>query len=288
MGVLEVEEKIVPWWFLSTSCTQGCCLQQGCFTECDYTWCYLLVCLFAGLLAYPRTLGGTSWSLKTGQTTCIPPSSSLSHPFYTQPTIPVKSYTFIFQFLIHLEPSSHLPIYQVTIDPWFQIYRINWDDPQGCRFGPWIKPPNPGETPIFRSRLVPYVALLCFRTCFFRGQICNLDPPSTSPGPPPQNVHHPVRCAGTEHQSVPPPPRPDGTSGQRRLGHPKFPVDLFRFCFFLVIKKKTSPQKLKPKRPSHLVSDAGGKKHGRYRFFSKMNYICFCGVNSEFFKSPGC
>ena len=30
----------------------------------------------------------------------------------------------IFQFPIYLEPSSQLPIYQVTIDPWFQIYRV--------------------------------------------------------------------------------------------------------------------------------------------------------------------
>ena len=216
MGVLEVDGKNSSLMILEYKLHPRLLLATGLLYRIWYTWCYLLVCLFAGLLAYPRTLGGTSWSLKTGQTTCIPPSSSLSHPFYTQPTIPVKSYTFIFQFLIYLEPSSHLPIYQVTIDPWFQIYRINWDDPQGCRFGPWIKLPNPGETPIFRSRLVPYVALICFRTCFFRGQICNLDPPSTSLGPPPQNVHHPVRCAGTEHQSVPPPPRPDGTSGGRR------------------------------------------------------------------------
>ena len=31
-------------------------------------------------------------------------------------------YTLIFQFPIYLEPTSHL-IYQVTIDPWFQIFR---------------------------------------------------------------------------------------------------------------------------------------------------------------------
>ena len=34
----------------------------------------------------------------------------------------VKCQSLIFQFPIYLEPSSQLPIYQVTIDPWFQIY----------------------------------------------------------------------------------------------------------------------------------------------------------------------
>ena len=34
----------------------------------------------------------------------------------------------IFQFPIYLEPTSQLPIYQVTIDPWFQIYIGNLED----------------------------------------------------------------------------------------------------------------------------------------------------------------
>ena len=35
----------------------------------------------------------------------------------------VLLYSLISQFHIYLELSSQLPIYQVTIDPWFQIYR---------------------------------------------------------------------------------------------------------------------------------------------------------------------
>ena len=234
-----------------------------------YTWWYLFVCLFAGLLAYPRTLGGTSWSLKTGQKTCIPPSSSLSHPFYTQPTVPVKSYTFIFQFLIHLEPSSHLPIYQVTIDPWFQIYRINWYDPQGCRFGP----ESSRQTLVKHQYLDPDWYHMWPH------------PPSTSPGPTPQNVHHPVRCAGTEHQSVPPPPRPDGTSGGRRdggwkgEGAPQIPQWICSGSVFLVIKKKHPHKNWSQK---DLVSDAGGKNMVDIDSFQRWAIYVFL-VNSEFF-----
>ena len=47
-------------------------------------------------------------------------------------------YALIFQFPIYiwnyLEPSSQLPIYQVTIDPWFQIYRELEDEGIMCFF----------------------------------------------------------------------------------------------------------------------------------------------------------
>ena len=45
-------------------------------------------------------------------------------------------FALIFQFPIYLEPNSQLPIYQVAIEPWFQIYRQLEDE--GLDFYPYM------------------------------------------------------------------------------------------------------------------------------------------------------
>ncbi len=50
-----------------------------------------------------------------------------------------RKLTLIFQFPIYLEPSSQLPIYQVTIDPWFQIYRELEDEGNTTPENQWLE-----------------------------------------------------------------------------------------------------------------------------------------------------